>query len=180
MQQPINKEEIAEPDLDLYDRHAPALLVYLCQRISHVQDAEDLLVEVFLAAMKQPRFSQLEPDQQLAWLRRVAHNKMVDRVRHMTRLVVVSLDEALERESVEWTPEQAYVRRESYTFLYQAIARLTPDQQQLLQLRYGEGLRFVEIASRLHKSDEAVRKAFQRTVQRLRTLYGQLTHEKEN
>ena len=34
----------------LYHRHAAAILAYLCQQVASQQDAEDLLVEVFMAA----------------------------------------------------------------------------------------------------------------------------------
>jgi RNA polymerase sigma factor (sigma-70 family) len=180
MQQPEGKGQIAALDLDLYDRHAPAILAYLCQHISNVHDARDLLVEVFLAAMQRPGLAQLEPEHQYAWLRRVAHNKMVDRLRRLSRLTLVSLDEVLERESDELTPEQQSMRKESYVTLHQAVARLTPEQQTLLQLRYGERMRLVEIAVRLHKPDGTVRKSLKRTLQRLRTFYDQLANERES
>jgi RNA polymerase sigma factor (sigma-70 family) len=180
MQQPEGKEQIAALNLDLYDQHAPAILAYLCQHISNVHDARDLLIEVFLAAMQRPGLTQLEVVHQYAWLRRVAHNKMVDRLRRQSRLTLVSLDEVLERESDELTPEQQSMRRESYAALHQAIARLVPEQQMLLQLRYGEGLRLVEIAALLRKPDGTVRKLLKRTLQRLRTFYDQLANEREN
>ena len=179
MQQPESKEQIIAPGLDLYDQHAPAILAYLCQHTSNVHDARDLLVEVFLAAIQRPGLAQLEPEHQYAWLRRVAHNKMIDRLRRQSRLTLVSLDEVLERESDELTPEQQSIRRENYAELYQAIARLVPEQQMLLQLRYGEGLRLVEIAARLDKPDGTVRKLLKRTLQRLRTFYDQLANERK-
>ena len=179
MQQSETEEQAAPLNLEPYDRHAPAILAYLCQHISNAQDARDLLAEVFLAALNRPGFSKLAPEHQYAWLRRVAHNKMIDRLRRMSRLTLVSLDEALEYASGELTPEQLSIRRESYAALHKAVARLAPDQQMLLQLRYGEGLRLVEIATRLHKSDGTLRNVLKRTLRRLRTLYSQLIDEKE-
>lgn len=180
MQQPEGKGRTATLDLDLYNQHAPAILAYLCQHISNAHDARDLLVEVFLAAMQRPGLAQLEPEHQYAWLHRVAHNKMIDRLRRLSRLTLVSLDEAFERASDELTPEQQSIRKESYAALHRAIVRLAPEQQMLLQLRYGEGLRLVEIAARLRKPDGTVRKLLKRTLQRLRTFYDQLTNEREN
>jgi RNA polymerase sigma-70 factor (ECF subfamily) len=180
MQQSETDEQTAPFNLEPYDRHAPAILAYLGQHISNASDARDLLAEVFLAALSRPGFSQLAPEHQYAWLRRVAHNKMIDRLRRMSRLTLVSLDEALECDSGELTPEQQSMRRESYAALHKAIARLAPEQQMLLQLRYGEGLRLVEIAARLHKSDGTLRNILKRTLQRLRAFYNQLIDEKEN
>jgi DNA-directed RNA polymerase specialized sigma24 family protein len=56
----------------LYDCCAPSILAFFRQHISNPQDAEDLLVEVFLAALSRPNFSALAAEHQQAWLRRVA------------------------------------------------------------------------------------------------------------
>src|SRR5262249_19326883 len=120
MQQPGTEEPFAVANLEPYDRHAPAILAYLCQHITNEHDARDLLAEVFLASLKRPGFSHLAPEHQLAWLRRVAHNKLVDRLRHMSRLTLVSLDKALEYECDESMPEQESLRQESYAALHQA------------------------------------------------------------
>lgn len=179
MQQPDTEKLPAPRDFALYDQHAPTILVYLCQHITNAQDAEDLLVEVFLAALTKPDLSYLPVEHQLAWLRRVAQNKLVDRLRKMTRLTLTSLDEALEQESCALTPEQQSIRQENYTHLYRCLARLAPEQQELIQLRYGEGLRLVEIAAHLRKPDGTVRKQLLRTLKRLRMLYDQSAQREE-
>jgi hypothetical protein len=38
-------------DSTLYDRFAMIIFTYLCQQVSHEQDAEDLLVEIFLTIL---------------------------------------------------------------------------------------------------------------------------------
>jgi RNA polymerase sigma-70 factor (ECF subfamily) len=40
-------------------------------------NAEDLLLEVFVAALNNQHLSHLGDEQQLAWLRRVARNKVI-------------------------------------------------------------------------------------------------------
>lgn len=180
MEQPRVEVLSASIDPAFYDRHAPGIVAYLCQHISNAQDVEDLLVEVFLAALNKPGFSDLAVEHQRAWLRRVAHNKMIDRLRKMTSLTLTSLDEALEYESSELSPEEQSIRRESYAHLYRCLARLGPEQQELIRLRYGEGLRLVEIAARLRKPDGTVRKQLMRALSRLRTLYDQLATERKN
>src|SRR5713226_3551449 len=66
----------------LYDRFAATIFTYLSQQVPNEQDAEDLLLEVFLAALKSDSLSQQSAQAQLAWLRRVARNKVIDRYRH--------------------------------------------------------------------------------------------------
>jgi DNA-directed RNA polymerase specialized sigma24 family protein len=62
---------------EFYDRYASILLSYLYQQVSSRQDAEDLLLEVFVAALNNQHLSHLGDEQQLAWLRRVARNKVI-------------------------------------------------------------------------------------------------------
>ena len=71
------------------------------------------------------------------------------------------------------TPEGLAIRREELERLYKAVEKLPLLQQQVLQLRYEDGLRFADIAILLDKREEAVRKLYSRTLARLRTIYEQ-------
>src|SRR6266567_2841928 len=63
----------------LYQRHAATILLYVRRRVFSWEDAEDIVLEVFLAALEQEnKLSMLADTGQLAWLRRVAHNKVID------------------------------------------------------------------------------------------------------
>ena len=59
---------------DLYEKYWLTLLVYVRQIVPLLEDAEDVLVEVFLAALESDILVSLEERQQLSWLRRVAYN----------------------------------------------------------------------------------------------------------
>jgi RNA polymerase sigma factor (sigma-70 family) len=162
-----------EGDGSLYDRFALPIFTYLCQQVSHEQDAEDLLIEVFLAAYNKEALIGLPPERQLAWLYRVARNKVVDRSRHHAHLSQVPLELTREMEDGSPTPEQYAERQESFERLYRALEQLSPLQRKLIWLRYTRGLRFPEIAGILEKSEEAVRQLYSRTLQHLRGIYQQ-------
>lgn len=164
-------------DAALFDRFAPAIFGYLYGQIASRQDAEDLLLDVFLAAQQNDALSALGEERQLAWLRRVARNKVVDRYRHSALLTMLPLDEAIEREDEALTPEQRAVQRESYERLYHAIEQLAPEQRLLVRLRYGDGLRLVEIAAIMEKPQGTLRKMLERTLSQLRTLYERTERE---
>ncbi len=165
-------------DVVLFDRFAPAIFAYLYGQIASRQDAEDLLLDVFLAAQQNDTLSALEEERQLAWLRRVAHNKVIDRYRHNALLTMLPLEEAIEREDEALTPEQYAVQRESYERLYRAIEQLAPEQRLLVRLRYGDGMRLVEIAAIMEKPPGTLRKMLARALNQLRTLFE--TTEREN
>lgn len=162
-----------EVDGTLYDRFALAIFTYICQHISNRQDAEDLLVEVFLAAFKNEGLPILPVARQLAWLLRVTRNKLVDHHRHYALITVVPLELASEEIDGAPTPEQYAEQQESYERLYQALEQLSPLQRKLLWLRHTKSLRFCDIACLFEKSEVAVRQWYSRTLQQLRGIYHQ-------
>ena len=93
-------------DGTLYDRFALTIFTYIGQHVSNEQDAEDLLEEVFLAAFKNESLARISAERQLAWLLRVARNKVVDRYRHLALHTLVPLDQAWSLEDRALTPEQ--------------------------------------------------------------------------
>ena len=173
--------EIARDGVDgaLYDRFALTILTYLGQQVSQEQDAEDLLLEVFLAACNNDALASLPAERQLAWLLRVARNKVVDRYRRRARLSLVPLELAGGLEDRALTPEQYMEQQEMYERLYLALERLSPLQQELIRLRYTNGLRFSEIARIFGKTEGAVRKLCVRTLQQLRGIYTRAEREKQ-
>jgi len=173
--------EIARDEVDaaLYDRFALTIFTYLGQQVSNEQDAEDLVLEVFLAAFNNEALASLTAERQLAWLLRVARNKVVDRYRHLALLTLVPIGLVGELEDGAPTPEQYTEQQEMYERLYLALEHLSLLQQELIRLRYTNGLRFSEIAQILGKSEGAVRKLCARTLQQLRGLYHQAEREKQ-
>lgn len=72
----------SSPIAQLYEQYASNILLYAYQHTSSYQDAEDIVVTVFLAAIEDKRFLTMNENEQLSWLRRVAHNKLVDSHRY--------------------------------------------------------------------------------------------------
>jgi RNA polymerase sigma factor (sigma-70 family) len=175
MQQQAEPEMHDSSDAALYDRYARIILAYVRLHTDLREDPEDLTLEVFLAALERDNLSALTEDEKLAWLTRVAHNKLIDSYRRSTRHPIVALDQVAETlfEDDELAPEQVALRHEECAHLQVAIKRLSGLQQQLLQLRYGHGLRFAEIAVLLNKREAALRKLLSRTLTFLRATYDQ-------
>ncbi|GCF10925.1 RNA polymerase sigma factor [Dictyobacter arantiisoli] len=166
----------------LYDKHARDILRYIHRYIFSNEDTDDLLVEVFLAAIQSPTLPKLSMEEQFAWLQRVARNKVVDYQRRVTRYPEVALDEMLDSpfDADLITPEKAIVEREEVELLRAHLSVLPELQQQVLQLRFEDGLRTKEIASRLHKSDGAIRSLLLRSLNLLRDLYSTNGKERIN
>src|SRR5215469_4808991 len=80
----------------LYDRYAHVIFAYVRLHTDPREDPEDLTLEVFLAAFECDNLSALTEDEKLAWLTRVAHNKLIDSYRRSARHPIVALDQVAE------------------------------------------------------------------------------------
>lgn len=156
-----------------YQEYASPLLDYLRTRTRTLEDAEDILVEVFLAARQNSQIAQEASRGQFAWLRQVARNKMVDYYRRQGQARVLPLEQARELIAAEhaFNPEHALVQSESLAQLQDALKRLPTLQQELLRLRFAEGLRCPQIATRMGKREGAIRTMLVRTLKTLRGMY---------
>ncbi|HEU5379639.1 MAG TPA: sigma-70 family RNA polymerase sigma factor [Ktedonobacteraceae bacterium] len=157
----------------LYQRFAPVLFAYIYRHTSSREDAEDLLLEVFLAALEYSGFARLAAKEQENWLWSVARNKVIDHYRRNSRYAGVQLDLVLDDlyERDEDAPEYVMLRREEYAHLRANIEQLPALQQELLRLRFANDLRCAEIAIVLQKSEGAVRMLLSRTMKFLRAIY---------
>jgi len=169
----MQQQDLDAAGVALYERYATSIFAYARLHPSSWEDAEDLTLEVFMAALEQNSLVTLTEKQQLAWLRRVAHNKLVDRYRRSLHLSLLPLEQVIETVCTEeeLSPEQLIMRREDMERLHTAIRQLSEIQQQVLRLRVGDGLRFADIAVLLEKRETAVRQMYSRTLKLLRTIY---------
>lgn len=170
---PEERENAAEAKATVFYRYAPALFAYLRQHTSLREDAEDLLHEIFLAALTWEPFSHLDALVQERWLWRVARNKVADTHRRSARRPSLALDALADQlySGEEQSPENLAVRREEYTRLRVALAQLPPLQQEALRLRFANELSCAEVARVLGKREGALRSMLSRSLSHLRTIY---------
>jgi RNA polymerase sigma-70 factor (ECF subfamily) len=161
------------PYAELYRRHAPGLFAYAQKQTASREEAEDIVLEVFLSILQNKRFPTFDEKKQEAWLWTITRNKVVDYYRRSARRQQISIEWLVEPlyEDEGSTPEQVSLKREEYAQLYKAMQALPELQQEVLRLRFGHGLKCDEIAPVLDKSEGAVRMILFRTIQHLRGIY---------
>jgi RNA polymerase sigma-70 factor (ECF subfamily) len=155
---------------ELYDQYAPRMYAYIYRRVSDAALAEELTGELFLRVLRAVRNEQAWGESFVGWLYRIAHNLVVDHYRRQPPAPPVQLDEATV--AVDQDPSavaEAALAREG---LQAAIRRLTPDQQQVLALRFGEGMTAAETAQVMEKSTGAVEALQHRALASLRRILG--------
>jgi len=158
---------------ELYRYYAPGLFAYVYQQTASREDAEDIVLDVFLSILQNTRFPTFDAKKQEAWLWTITRNKVVDYYRRSNRRRPVSIEWLSEPlyEDEHQTPEQISLQREEYLWLSSSIQALPELQQEVLRLRFGHGLKCEEIAPVVEKSAGAVRMILLRTLHRLRGLY---------
>jgi RNA polymerase sigma-70 factor, ECF subfamily len=153
----------------LYDRHVAAIYRYVYYRVRDDAEAEDLTSDVFMRALKaMPRY---EPRQAfLAWLYRIARNAVIDRARKGNRQV--SFEDALEHPGVDKIvePDAEILAHSDSATLRDALAKLTPLQQEVVVLRFLEGYSTLEIAGIVGKREGTIRGIQFRAIGALRQL----------
>jgi RNA polymerase sigma-70 factor (ECF subfamily) len=156
----------------VYRQHAPQIFAYLLRHVPSPQDAEDLLLEVFLPVLE--KLPTLDRDERRleAYLQTVARNKVADYYRQRGKYQFIPLEDIAETTYTreELAPEQLALAREQGTSLRQAISALPELQQTILRLRFSHGLRCGEIATRLARSEGSVRMILSRSLKALRSL----------
>lgn len=123
----------------LYDRYVEPIYRYIFYRVRDTAEAEDITSDVFMRALRaMPRY---EPRQAfLAWLYRIARNAVVDGSRR--KRTQVSFEDALRHPDADRVvdPDATLFAQVDAATLRQAIRQLTPLQQEVIVLRYVEGL----------------------------------------
>ncbi len=69
------------------------------------------------------------------------------------------------------TPEQHVMQHETYKHLHRILSKLSPLHQQVIYLRFVEGLRFAEIGTIINKPEVNVRIMVNRILHRLRSCF---------
>jgi RNA polymerase sigma factor (sigma-70 family) len=158
---------------ELFERDAEKLFVYLRHHAPSPEDAEDILAETFMAALAEPKFPYLSNMAQVAWLWRVARNKVADAFRKAAFRRNVSLEQVSEMmyEDEARDPEQIALRQAEADEIHALVGALPEVQREILRLRFGYGLHCGEIAAILDKREDTVRTMLSRTMNSLRHLY---------
>jgi len=146
------------------------MYAYLYRRVGDAGLAEDLVSELFLRVLRSIRGGQAWRDSFSAWLYRIAHNLVVDHYRRLPAEPAQPLAASLEQSDGD--PVSEAEGRAEGERLRVAMGRLTFDQQQVLALRFGEGLTALETARIMCKSTGAVEALQHRAVASLRRILG--------
>src|SRR5262249_13986615 len=154
--------------------------VQIGRRLRGKAGGSDVVQDAFLGAHRD--FGQFRGETErefLAWLRQVLASALANFIRHyqgtkrrdvrMERQLAAELEQssmALDRALVAANsgPARQAEKREQAALLAEALHRLSEDDRELLVLRHLEGLSFAEVARRMGRTVDSVKKRWPRAL----------------
>jgi RNA polymerase sigma-70 factor (ECF subfamily) len=154
----------------IFDEYAGPIYRFIASRVNHPSDAEDLTQLVFVKALEAlPRY-EARGVPFGGWLFRLARNAIIDQIR--TRRDHLSLVAATTRESEETGPEAMADLHSDLDRVAEALAELTDDQREVIELRFFAGLSVAETAEAMGRHDGTIRGLQFRAIAALRRSLG--------
>jgi RNA polymerase sigma-70 factor (ECF subfamily) len=159
---------------DFYEQLSPSVLRFFARKTSDRQAAFDLVAETFSKAFeKRADFRGTTDEQAAAWMWSIARHELArfrrSRSVEMSALQRLGLERPApsddELRQVEWLIAIEDIR----SHIRVALDRLSPDQQEVIKLRFIDELSDEEIAERLAVSHDVVRARASRALRALGT-----------
>jgi RNA polymerase sigma factor (sigma-70 family) len=150
--------------LRLYDRYYDAIFRYCAHRIFDRDMAEDMTSRVFCKALE--KFDKFKGNEKqfLGWVYRIANNEIVSMLRkEKTKagaLKNIALVKSAETDNNE----------EKLKTLRNAMLKLKPKYQEVVAMRYFEGLSSEQISEMLGKRAGTIRSRLKRAIDKLKEL----------
>jgi RNA polymerase sigma-70 factor (ECF subfamily) len=152
----------------LYNDYFKKIARYAYVRIGDKVEAEDIAGEVFLKALDSLKTYQERGLPMQAWLFKIAHNLVVDRLAKQSKHKSVPLEMVeIAEKGDPVSKAEINLEMERVT---EAMKNLTEDQRTVVSLRFLGGLSSKEVAQLLNKNDGAVRQMQCEALEKLRNI----------
>ena len=160
----------------VYDRYFGDVYRFAYYKLSDEQVAEDISSDVFVRLLEALKKKRGPKDNLKGWLLATASHAVADHLRQVYRKPTEALSEILPDEGAPSLHEEID-RREQVDTVQDAYAELTPDQQNVLALRFGDGYSLEETARVMQKNVNAIKALQFRALAALQRNIGEVAHE---
>jgi RNA polymerase sigma-70 factor (ECF subfamily) len=156
---------------EIFDRYHAGIFRYALRLLGEPELARECMAETFSKFLSALRRGIGPADHLQAYLYRIAHNWITDFYRKNSP-AIVPLDPNLE-DDPDGRPSIHFSQRQEQERVRAALAGLTPDQRQVIVLKYYENWENAEIAAALNKPVGAVKALLHRAIVALRQSLGE-------
>lgn len=161
---------------ELYDRYGRLVFSVIVRIVRDEATAEDLTQEAFLRVWNRAQFFDHEKGALGPWVLAVARNRAIDYLR--------SADGRMAQQSTEFDPmispslfanlEKDIWNNVQARAIREALEKLPPNQRQVIELAYFEGLSQTEMADRMNQPLGTVKTWVRTALKTLRTELGEV------
>ena len=148
--------------------------------LNHYEDTEDVVIDVLTTIWKKADTYHSRKGSLVTWICTTTRNRAIDRVRSVQRRCALydRLEEKIEKESPEprTTGREELYRSDARHILQSAVVSLSPEQREVIELAYFEGLTQKQIADRIDSPIGTVKARIRRGVERLRVSIDDRLH----
>ena len=142
----------------LYDQHVLKVFRHIYYLVGNQHLAEDLTAQAFLKAAEEIRRYEAEDIFFLAWLLRIANGQTNDvRMRQRHSDSPEQSRDTVEAQVATFSPKESRTTKDDRNRILERVRRLRGEQQQVIVMRFLDGLSEPGIARVLGKSVSAVR-----------------------
>jgi RNA polymerase sigma-70 factor (ECF subfamily) len=132
----------------LFQTYAPRVKAYMLRQGADAATAEELAQETLLTVWRKAALYSDDKGSATTWIFTIARNLRIDRLRKEVAWQPLPEDND-EQPSPDPTPDEVLSEHQRRDRVQQVLGDLTPDQSEVVQLSYVEGLSHSEIAARL-------------------------------
>ena len=132
----------------LYERSAGTSLAVARRVLRSQSEAEEVVQDAFLEVWRRATSFDAERGSLTAWLVAITHSRAVDRLRSRSSAERAAIAASREVSAPAALPLEGVQQRQDRDRIQLALATLPPEQRQVIELAYYEGLTQTEIAAR--------------------------------
>lgn len=156
----------------LYERFSGVLFSTAMQVLGNPEAAEDVLQEVFVTIWEKAPLYDADRGKPLTWAVTLTRNKAIDQLRSLQRKGRMYDRAEQEAKIFEHTLDGALIKEvdssEKSRIVRAAVALLSPDQRQAIELAFFGGLTQVQIAEKLNEPLGTVKARIRRGMMKLK------------
>ena len=159
----------------VYDRYFSDVYRYVMYRVGDAAIAEDIASEVFIRLLEAVKAARGPESNLKGWLIGTASHAVTDHMRKKYRRSEEEIPESLP--DLRPGPATEADQRERNRAVQNALQKLTPEQQHVLAMRFGQGYSLEETAAQLNKNVNAVKALQFRALAALQREIGEVDHD---
>lgn len=151
----------------LYEKYVDAVHRFIYYRVNDPALAEDLTSDTFVRALRRIGSFTWQGRDFAAWLITIARNLVTDHFKSSRTRLERPTGEMHDADEIEEGPEDAVIERLSNQVLREAVAQLSPQQQECVYLRFMRQMSVAETAAIMGKNEGAIKTLQYRAVRTL-------------